>query len=74
MRKQREIELGAVTADQPPSVRRSIVRRNLVILFFVALVALSPALAGCYHNDTADDEPTPTDTGGDGGNGNGDGY
>ena len=69
----REIELAGGTADQPRSARRLILRRNLLLILFVALVALSPTLAGCYHDDTAD-EPTPTGTGGDGGNGDGGGY
>lgn len=49
------------------------IRTKFLLVLLVALIALSPALAGCYHGDEADDEPTPTDNGGGGGD-DGDGY
>lgn len=73
MQNRTEIEAGGATSHEPRSTRRFIARRSLLLILVVALFALSPALAGCYHGDTAD-ERTPTETGGDGGNGDGDGY
>ena len=71
MRNRTEMDIRELTWDEPRNARRCIARRSVSLIMVVALFALSPALAGCYHDDSGD-EPTPTDT--DGGNGDGGGY